>query len=62
MSEFGGLLFLVAIFGGLWLAWRNLRDALRNPRSREGAQGALLGALLGWWLAGRGYFTPPRLG
>ena len=52
MDAFGGLLFVLAVLAGLWLAARNLRDALRNPRSRHGTQGALIGALIGWLLAG----------
>ena len=50
--EFGGALFLAFVLGGLWLAWRNLREALRTPASAPVAHGAIVGALLGW-LIGR---------
>jgi len=45
-----GLIFVALLAWGLWLAWRNLRDALRHPAPRPYAQGAIFGALLGWLL------------
>lgn len=53
MAEFAGMAFLAAIIAGLWAAWRNLRDAMRNPGSAPAARGFLLGAVIGWWLGGR---------
>ncbi|HPO17938.1 MAG TPA: hypothetical protein PLO07_01995 [Rubrivivax sp.] len=53
MQELAGLLFLMLLVAGVWLAARNLRAALRNPPSRPYAQGALWGALLGWLIGGR---------
>jgi len=53
MRELGGLLFLGAIVAGLAYSAMNLRAALRNPKSRDSAQGALLGALIGWIIGGR---------
>lgn len=47
--EAGGLIFAGLVLGGLWVAWRNLRAALRGLAGST-ARGSILGAVLGWWL------------
>lgn len=54
MEELGGFLFLLAIGAGLWLAWRNLRAALSNPKSAPATRATLLGLALAWMLGGGG--------